>query len=341
MHRYGQDSRRDPAKRAGDLIRSVEYDAAKVGLSEGSKTYTAVHRARFLESLVNGLPDGVVKFGKTLVEIEDQEEAGIQLTFSDGEKVRHSAVVGSDGIRSRTRKILYPDFEPSFCGHAGYRALLPVDVVKKVLGDDRATTGHIYSGYGGFIITYPVEDGKLINTFATKYAKTWDHSQWIHSFTREHMLQEFEDWDPKLVELLTHYEQHDKWAVFDVPLDKPYAKGKVCLIGDSAHAAGPFLGAGAGMAFEDAYVLSNLLEFARDRGMDIKSTFLDFDNMRRPRNLKHVYKSRMAGLANEFLSEELSDDHEVMARDLQERNLWIWEGNLEERMGEYKRAKLA
>jgi 2-polyprenyl-6-methoxyphenol hydroxylase-like FAD-dependent oxidoreductase len=39
----------------------------------------------------------------------------------------------------------------------------------------------------------------------------------------------------------------------------------VCLIGDGAHRSTPHLSARAGMAFEDTYVLSNLLGGVEDQ----------------------------------------------------------------------------
>lgn len=49
------------------------------------------------------------------------------------------------------------------------------------------------------------------------------------------------------------------WALFDHPPAKTYYKGRMCLSGDAAHASAPHQGAGAGMALEDAYIMSSLL----------------------------------------------------------------------------------
>jgi 2-polyprenyl-6-methoxyphenol hydroxylase-like FAD-dependent oxidoreductase len=51
-------------------------------------------------------------------------------------------------------------------------------------------------------------------------------------------------------------------------VDEPWFKGRVLLIGDAAHATTPHLGQGAGMAIEDALVLS--LELTADGSMEQK-----------------------------------------------------------------------
>jgi 2-polyprenyl-6-methoxyphenol hydroxylase-like FAD-dependent oxidoreductase len=43
-------------------------------------------------------------------------------------------------------------------------------------------------------------------------------------------------------------------------VDEPWHRGRVLLIGDAAHATTPHLGQGAGMAIEDAVVLSEELK---------------------------------------------------------------------------------
>ncbi|MNF60874.1 3-hydroxybenzoate 6-hydroxylase 1 [compost metagenome] len=49
-------------------------------------------------------------------------------------------------------------------------------------------------------------------------------------------------------------------------VDEPWYRGRVLLIGDAAHATTPHLGQGAGMAIEDAIVLSE--ELTRDGSVE-------------------------------------------------------------------------
>lgn len=70
---------------------------------------------------------------------------------------------------------------------------------------------------------------------------------------------DFEHWGCSVRNILSLMEKPDVWALFDHPPARTYWKGRMCLLGDSAHASTPHQGAGAGMALEDAFVLSKLL----------------------------------------------------------------------------------
>lgn len=77
------------------------------------------------------------------------------------------------------------------------------------------------------------------------------------------------------------------WAVHQVGPLETFVNGKVCLLGDAAHAMAPHRTVGAGLAINDAYVLSSLLAaVSANDSFDLKSdlpTVLDtYDTIRRP-----------------------------------------------------------
>lgn len=80
-------------------------------------------------------------------------------------------------------------------------------LARKILGDDIALNGQLYVGYGGFIITYPAEHGKLINMVGVvRNDQPWNHEQWIVPPTKEDMVKDFEGWHPVLVDLISKFE---------------------------------------------------------------------------------------------------------------------------------------
>jgi salicylate hydroxylase len=99
------------------------------------------------------------------------------------------------------------------------------------------------------------------------------------------------------VELISRFEVRDKWGFFDFPHTTEYFRRRMCLLGDSAHASTPHLGAGAGMAFEDAYIMSNLLGGVKQTA-DFEKAFRGFDETRRSRTQRLIMDSRRAGIAN-------------------------------------------
>ena len=78
---------------------------------------TAVRRADFLKELVGLIPDGVVRFGKRLVELTEIEGdgdgqgggGGIRLVFEDGMVEVADVVVGCDGIKSKVKEAMLPE----------------------------------------------------------------------------------------------------------------------------------------------------------------------------------------------------------------------------------------
>src|ERR1700712_1496027 len=97
----------------------------------------------------------------------------------------------------------------------------------------------------------------------------------------------------------------DIWAIFDHPEVPTFHKGRLCLLGDAAHATTPHFGQGAGMALEDAYVLSNLL--GRCNG-DVEKAFEAYDYVRVPRALKVTSLSLQHGKVLDMEGDGIGDD---------------------------------
>lgn len=154
--RYGQD-KKDGSNRVGDVI--TELDCPPIG-------QCAVHRAHFLDQMVELLPDGVSRFSKRLEEVKDNGDH-VVLHFHDGSTAKHSAVVGCDGIKSRTRQIVLgkedPVSHPQYSHTYAYRGLIPMDEAVKVLGEEQARNSQQYLGYDGHLLTFPIEKGNTMN----------------------------------------------------------------------------------------------------------------------------------------------------------------------------------
>jgi len=107
-------------------------------------------------------------------------------------------------------------------------------------------------------------------------------------------------------------------------------------MGDAAHASTPHQGAGAGMAFEDAYVLSSLLGKAEDV-VDLPDVFKAYDQLRRPRTQRLVKTSREAGQLYELRLKGVGSDLSRVADELDEWHEWIWKVDLPEYVEQGKR----
>lgn len=110
----------------------------------------AVHRARFLDELVKLLPRDVAQFNKKLEHILDDRigSGKMLMKFKDGSVAEADAIIGCDGIKSRTRTILvgedHPASRPVYTHKYAYRGLIPMQKAIQVLGEERAVNSHMW-----------------------------------------------------------------------------------------------------------------------------------------------------------------------------------------------------
>ena len=329
-YRLGMDHK-DGKRKAGDWFHATI--APGVGQS-------SVHRAHFLDELVKLVPEECATFGKRVEKVEPLDD-GVKLVFSDGSEAEASAVIGCDGIKSQIRPILLGRDAPAshavFSGKYAYRGLIPMPKAVDLLGDDLARNSQMYIGYHGHILTFPIEKGKTMNVVAFKSKKDgeWKEDRWVLPMKRTDMEEDFKDWGSSVKSILSLMEKPDVWALFDHPPAHTYNKGRICLLGDAAHATTPHQGSGAGMALEDAYILSNLLGQIKD-SMEIERAFKAYEAVRKERSQKVVTTSRTAGRVYDLEQEGVEDNLEKLSKDLEERQKWIWNHDLEKDMGSAK-----
>jgi salicylate hydroxylase len=300
-----------------------------------------VHRARFLDTLVALLPEGVAQFGKKVQDVQTRSDGKMTLLFADGTRAEADAVIGCDGVKSSLRPILLgKDHEATqavFSGRYAYRGLIPMDKAVAALGDELARNSQMYLGRHGHVLTFPIEKGTIMNVvaFRAKPDGKWENEQWVLPMKKEDMFNDYVDWGDSVKKILQLMEKPDVWALFDHPPAPTYYKHNLCIAGDAAHASTPHQGAGAGQAIEDAFVLSNLLgQVTSSSGLE--QAFKAYDAIRRPRSQKNVKTSRETSAVYEFEDEEISGDLEKIRWTLENRYRWIWEEDLNEQLARAK-----
>ncbi|TGO41849.1 hypothetical protein BHYA_0015g00120 [Botrytis hyacinthi] len=298
----------------------------------------SVHRAHFLDELVKLVPKEIAQFGKRVEKVEEKGSR-LLMTFQDGTTAEADAVIGCDGIKSRTRHMVLGDdhdaTSPVFSGKYAYRGLIPMEKAIGAVGEYLAKNSQMYLGHKSHILTFPIEKGATMNVvaFQTQPDGKWENEKWVIPMKESDMFSDFEGWGKDAKHILSLMEKPDVWALFDHPPAPTYYKGRLVLSGDAAHASTPHQGAGAGQAIEDAFVLSNLLGDCKEVG-DIEGAFRAYDELRRPRSQKVVKTSREAAELYEFENEEdvrgdgVDVNIESMKKKLVERCKWIWNEDL-------------
>lgn len=301
----------------------------------------SVHRARFVEELASLIPAECVVFNKTLKGLT-QDDKSVQITFKDGTLASHSAVIACDGVKSVSRGLLlgkdHPNVAPVFSGEYAYRGLIPRGEADSIFSHDMLGAGNMFCGKDAYVLLYPVDGGKLINliTVHRKQDMKWDDEKWVVPVPKQTLLDDYLGWGPGVRQALDTIKDPARWALFDIPSLPTFCAGRIVLIGDAAHASTPNAGAGASMAFEDAYILSTLLNEVEEEGK-IDEVFVAFDAVRRPRTQRQVATAREVMEFNGFFHEGDGDVNDLDEFKENVRNrYWMWNVDLP---GEVEKAR--
>jgi salicylate hydroxylase len=313
------------------------------------------HRAKFLDELIKLIPPSTTTFGKSLTSITDDHSTGeLSLNFADGSNSTASVVLACDGIKSVVREqYVLSDAQdqrirrPVFANEFAYRGMFSraqfQDITRGTIDTGKGT---IFCGPDSYVVMYPVEKGSLMNVVAIKnippptpdseFRTLLHETNWIQPVTSETMLSDFAGWGMPIKALLSHIQRPERWALYDHLPASTYIKGRVALIGDAAHATTPHQGQGAGMAFEDSFILSSILgqvlnepqPSSFDIDKRLQACLFAYDCVRRPRTSKVTCTSREMGKILGFAGDEVGSDLAKMKANLDSRMNWIWDVDL-------------
>jgi salicylate hydroxylase len=106
-------------------------------------------------------------------------------------------------------------------------------------------------------------------------------------------------WNKRLPGLFDATERCYKWALFDREPLEQWSKGRVTLLGDSAHAMLPYLAQGAAQSLEDACVLAAQIERTPE---DLSGALQRYEQQRIPRTRRIQLGARERGKYNHLPS---------------------------------------
>jgi 2-polyprenyl-6-methoxyphenol hydroxylase-like FAD-dependent oxidoreductase len=206
-----------------------------------------------------------IRFGTTSTELA-QDDAGVDVTFSDGATGRYDLVVGADGVRSWTRRALGVHLETRSVGMGIWRAFGP-----RPAG---VTRTDLFYGGPSFIAGYcPTSEDSV-------YAYIVEPAQDRSALTPDEQLATMKQlsqayhgpWDEIRETLTDPSRVNYTWFETHV-LDEPWNRGRVVLVGDAAHTCPPTIAQGGAMALEDAVVLAELLTQRATLDQDLWDAF--------------------------------------------------------------------
>jgi salicylate hydroxylase len=255
---------------------------------EFGAAYLTMHRADLIEVLRRRLPDRVIYLGARCTEVEAGDTFA-RARFADGKEIEADVIVGADGIHSAVRGSLFGPQAPRFAGCVCWRGLVPFDAFPP---GTVSRDGTMYMGPKSHVIYYLVRRGELVNFVAHMEGHSWTGESWTQECDRSEVMDTYAGWHEPLLRLLGSSERYYKWALYDRdPLDR-WTKGRVTLLGDSAHAMLPYIGQGACMAIEDGYTLAAAIARMPD---ELGAALRHYEQLRLPRTRRAVLGARARG----------------------------------------------
>ncbi|EJC99819.1 FAD/NAD-binding domain-containing protein [Fomitiporia mediterranea MF3/22] len=283
-----------------------------------------LHRADMLKVLMDNLPPPSMfhaHFNKRLASYSTKSNSVI-LHFTDGSSFESDMLVGADGIKSATRMKMYISLvdraeeedrktqlkrfvQAEWSGTYGYRALVETNkLLQAVPGHQAASVPMMYCGKDKHVISYPISQGRLVNIVAFITVPGGEGKQFdgpaVVDVTKQEMLDQYKGWEPEIHSLLNCSEKVQRWAISQIRGLPTYVDGLIAILGDAAHAMTTHLGAGAGQAIEDSFILGQLLAQPGVNQSNLASVLRIYDAVRRPLGNHFVERSHTSGFFYEF-----------------------------------------
>ncbi|PPQ36174.1 FAD-dependent monooxygenase [Rhodopila globiformis] len=235
------------------------FDLGETSVERFGAPYWMVHRGDFhrvLLDAVRAAAPGAVCPGHAVLSFT-QDADGVVLHLANGEHVAGDVLIGADGVHSRIRRQMFGDGVARFTGIVAWRGLVPMDHLPP---HQRRLVGVNWMGVGGHVVTYPLRRGEILNFVGVVERDDWQVEAWNVPGSTAECLHDLRAWHDDVKTIIRAVETPYKWALLGRDPLVHFACGRVCVMGDAAHPALPFLAQGANMALEDAMILARCLD---------------------------------------------------------------------------------
>ena len=222
-----------------------------------------IAREDLLPILVGLLPDETdVRFRTTIESVRDHGDH-VAVTLTDGHQANYGLVVGTDGARSTVRRMVFGPAEDyvSFLGIYGGFAYLGKH-------DTDGLPSQMYNTPGKNVGIYYYRD-RALGVFMFR-SPLLDYDYRDPKAQRAVIAEALQGGDWRVPEIVAAA-QKDENLYFDmacqVKMDG-WHRGRIVLVGDSAHCASPLSGRGTSLALSGAHFLADELNNAADGTLD-------------------------------------------------------------------------
>ncbi|KTT31078.1 monooxygenase [Pseudomonas oryzihabitans] len=188
-----------------------------------------------------------------------QDEQGVTVTLSDGRQERADLLIAADGTHSRLRdRVVGQSITRDYCGYVNWngRVKIAPDLAEE----------HEWAQFVGNhqrVSLMPMGGDEFYFFFDVPLPKGTPNDR---SRYREELAGHFAGWAPPVQRLIERLDPQGvaRVEIHDTRPLTTLVRGRVALLGDSAHSMAPDLGQGGCQAMEDAWVLARCLEADAD-----------------------------------------------------------------------------
>ncbi|MBZ8178869.1 FAD-dependent urate hydroxylase HpxO [Oscillatoria salina] len=276
----GQMNRMEYRSHTDELLNHV--DLAALVAKVGEKPYP-VARTDLQQMMLTAFGESDVRLGMRCVSVKEDEDSATAI-FEDGSTATGDIIIGADGIHSVVRSyVTGKETQPRYAGYVNWNGLVPAS---PDLADNDVWV--IYVGEGKRASMMPVGGNRFYFFFGCPMSEGTS----VEPENRRAELKEiFAGWAQpvqNLIEKLDPY-QLNRLEICDLDPLPNLVKGRIALLGDSAHATTPTLGQGGCQAMEDAEVLSRFLVTTN---LSVADALLRYQGERKERTANLVLKAR-------------------------------------------------
>jgi salicylate hydroxylase len=287
--------------------------------------YALIHRADLLQVLFSQCSSQTsitILTSQRVVRFDDYGDRVVE-RLDDGSCNEGAALIGADGVASTIRAQLLGDGAPRESGYIAYRTVLRAEEMPPELRDDTMT---LWAGPRHHLVHYPLRGHRLYNVVAA-FRSERSAEGWETRGDAAELYSHFKEDAPPIKTMLCKIDTWRMWVLCDRDPVKDWSAGRVALLGDAAHPMLQYLGQGAGMAIEDAFVIAEEIAAAHD---DYAAAFATYQARRYLRAGRAQLMSRlygeffhMAGPSREIRNQFLADRTPAQVRD---GLAWLYDG---------------
>ncbi|KUJ16535.1 FAD dependent oxidoreductase [Mollisia scopiformis] len=254
---------------SGKILEKIDYGNVERYGFQALRLYRYIVLEELLVAVkAKGIP---IHFNKRFSHIVSETEDSVSWQFHDGSTETASLLIGADGIHSTVRSHLFPDIKPVFANMAAIVAAIPTAQLSLPPPTDPnlnspsntypIPSGLTVPGLGAFVIAPQTHAGDEVMITVQRPMASTSISSSDKDALRS-LLRQNSDRFPPIVQNAVREipdAQLRIWHFYHIPRLERWMRGRVLIVGDSAHAIPPSGGQGANMAFEDVYLVALVL----------------------------------------------------------------------------------